>query len=367
MVLVVFASCKKDSTPTYDVSAVTVNTDNYTMGGTVVAKFSTDGGVTFGSTMPVGITEGSVLTVKLNNGTKDLIAANFTFDWSTSSLTADNPAGDVVKFTVSKGFTISVKVTDKMLLITSNRTTGEFFSLDVATGAATSLFTALDTVGNLVGVRGFTYNYTNGKYYVSQTSNEGGNLYSIDPVTKQSTKINDNDGRDGAAIWDAVVNWTVVGDSLIGYGDFNGDGNGFYKFGLNGGRAATLAVSDNLCCGLGMIFDVPNHTVLMANGSNSNDGEIIFDNVDFDGTDVPTATINTFENFSVDLSATWIVMKALANYNGEMYGILYDGDNYISYLVKVNLTTLKITNIATIGADEANQCNVLYSLPKYAL
>ena len=64
-------------------------------------------------------------------------------------------------------------------------------------------------------------------YNANGSSPRKGFLYTIDPATKVSTVINSNNGAGGNAIWDAINNWGVMpDDSLLGYGDFNGDGNG---------------------------------------------------------------------------------------------------------------------------------------------
>lgn len=255
----------------------------------------------------------------------------------------------------------------KDIMLISERFSGTVYTIDVTTGEMESLFTPMYNAEPLNALRGCVYHSGLKKLFVTQTSNEGGGLYSIDPKTLDVVQLNGNDGQDGAAIWDAVVNWTVVeADSLIGYGDFNGDGNGLYKFGVDGGRAPNITEINSLCCGLGMIFDVDKEEIITANNNDADNMEVIFDKVSFDGTVTPMDTVRTFNGFVEDLSASWLTMKALAEHKGDLYGLLYDSDFGITYFVKVDLTTYTITNISKLGTTanlKANaQFNMLYSV-----
>jgi len=362
----IFTACKKDEI--FTLTDVTINTDNYTMGGDVSILFSTDGGASFSKTFPK-IEDGDGFVVKFNNGTEDLSFDDFDFDWTGSSITPDVSNAQKPTFKVTNNVTLKVKISDKVTLVAAERFSGKWVSVNETTGAKTDLYTPTLNSAALKALRGFTFHTGLKKFFVTQTSNEGGKLLSIDPKTHVATVINANSGTNGAVVWDAVVNWTVVeNDSLLGYGDFNNDGNGLVKFATNGGRGKIIP-QDNLCCGLGMLFDNVKKEIIVANNSDADDGQAIFDKLTYTGSLSTIGTISTFEGFPINMALEWHTVKALAQHNGgTIYGIVYPNDTDASYFAKIDLTSLKITYISTLGTDANNlQFNMLTYIPNYAL
>ncbi len=373
--MVVIESCKDDSpdyvVPSYNVATTTINTDDYTGGGTLKLLYSTDGGETWSESFD-NVYRGEPIMVKVNNGTEDLTADNFTFDWSGSSV---QPQGDAIAtFTpVNKNINIVVKVTDVMTLITSHRTTGKFYSLDQSTGDTTFLFKSMIDASTLNDVRGFVYHVSQDRFYASTNSccTQNGKLFTINPDTKAATLINPNDGNGGAyQIWDAIVNWAVgADDSLVAVGDFNGDGNGIVKFGTDGGRSLKTAEVD-ICCGLGMLYDKSDRTLWVGNGWDTNNDEIEISLVKEDGTLVGSHTINLFEGFDEDLTfpGQWLTLKAMTKApDGKVYGLVFGTDWSKTYLVQIDIDAKTITNIKMIGHNNSNQFNTLAFVPKHRL
>ncbi|RLD21153.1 MAG: hypothetical protein DRI71_09535, partial [Bacteroidetes bacterium] len=86
----VLPSCQKEVViPDFTVAETNITSVGYTMGGTLAFLYSLDDGETFSSELPP-IPIRSELMVKVNNGTDDLTADDFIFDWSASSITPDS-------------------------------------------------------------------------------------------------------------------------------------------------------------------------------------------------------------------------------------------------------------------------------------
>ncbi len=362
-------SCGDDDDPTFSFPSISIDDEEYTMGGTLQVLFSTDGGATFSETVPTGLGSGTVVKAKLNNGTTDLTAADFEFDWSGSSPAPSNTTSDVVDFTIGSDVNIAVKVSDKWSVITAHRGNGKVFTVDKATGAKTEAFTPLFNASALLSLRGFVYHKNQKKFYVTQNTDAGGDLYTIDPATKVATRINDNLGSVDNDVWDAVVNWAVAADdSLIGVGDFNDDGNGIVKFGTNGGRSKKTAQT-NFCCALGMLYDVTAQKFLVADGDLNGNKEVVIEEYAQTGAKTGVSIrIPTFNGFTDDITSDWLVLRSMAkDKDGTVYGSLFNDNKKKTYFVKIDLTAKTITYVGTLGSDNANQHNVLAFVPTYTL
>jgi len=376
--LALLPGCRKEVViPTFNILDSTIIDDGYTMGGELVLLYSIDDGESFTGELPVDIPMRTELMVKVNNGTVDLDSVYFTFDWSVASVEPDSSSLDIFTFKVfGEVSDISVTVNAKATLITSHRSTGQFSSIG-ATGTITPLFTATSAGNDLGNVRGFVYHDNEGQFYMSQASYvvngsyRKGFLYTIDPSTKVSTIINANNGAGGAAIWDAVNNWGVAeDDSLMGYGDFNGDGNGIVKFGTDGGRAASTLQVNSVCCGLGMLFRAASSEMIIGNGAIASNGEVIIDRIDMNtGLVTNVITTSNLVGFTTDISMEWLTVKALAQLDdGTIYGILYPYNTKTSYFVSIDISdTPNVTYISTLGEGNLNQFNMPAYVPNYSL
>lgn len=373
--MVVFQSCKDDSpdyvVPSYNVGTTTINTDDYTGGGTLKLLYSTDGGETWSESFD-NVYRGETFMVKVNNGTEDLSADDFNFDWSGSSATPTSDGGTATFSPVNKNINVVVKVSDVMTLITSHRSTGKFYSIDETSGDTTFLFKATVDGATLREIRGFVYHPTKNLYYASTNASGpfAGKLFTINPATKVATMINANDGNDGEyEVWDAIVNWAVAADdSLVAIGDFNGDGNGIVKFGTDGGRGLETIQVD-FCCGLGMFYE--GGTMWIGTGERTDDMEIEIMQLNEDGTLLGSDIINVFEGFEEDetfVADQWFTLKGLArDDDGKTYGLLFGDDEDITYFVEVDVAGKKITYINKLGESNADSFNTLYAIAKHRL
>lgn len=367
-------SCKKDD-PTFGVTPGNITATEYTAGGTLSFLYSIDGGTTFKADIPSGLKSGTVIKIKINNGTIDLKADDFSFDWSKTTPAPTDPAAEVAEVKVGGGnINLDVTVADIYSLVTSNRTSGKFYVVNPTTGTTTEAFTPTYNSAALNEVRAFVYHpkqklfYASVNSYVNQGSIQAGFLYSINTNTKVATRINQNNGAGGAAIWDAIVNWAVAADdSLISVGDFNGDGNGIVKFGVNGGRSKRTIKSD-ICCGLGILYTASNNTFTIHNAWNDNQNMTTIQTLNgATGVLSNKITITNYQGFTEAFTSSYAYLKAMAKAkDGTIYGILFSTSSKKSYFVKVNLTgTANITFVSTLGADNNNQYNNLTYIPNY--
>lgn len=252
----------------------------------------------------------------------------------------------------------------KNVLITSHRGTGQFYSINLTTGVTTPIFEIAHNGTTLKDLRAFVYHPKEDKYFISEATNSGGDLFSVDISTKSATLINDNIGDEP---WDAVVNWAVDSDdSLLSIGDFNADGNGFVKFGTNGGRSDRTTALSGVCCGFGMLYDKQTGKVTFGNSDNSDDGEVIIEYYTKEGDRQGALVLTKFNNFPQDapMETNWLNTKCLAqDGNGAIFGIIYNDGSDDSYLVKIDLNALTVTYISTLGSDNNNQFNLLAFVP----
>jgi hypothetical protein len=365
-------SCKDDE---FQINPPSLEIAEYTGTGELQFLYSTDKGKTFSAVMPSGLTSGQTVLVKINNGKEDLLNEDYSFDWTGSTPAPTTTDSYVAEFRVPDGnLSPKVKVEELWSIVTSHRKSGKFYTLNPATGAATEEFTATFDGAALNEVRGFVYHLKERKFYASVSSyiqnEQAGFLYSINPVTDEATRINENNGENDHDVWDALVNLAVAADdSLVAVGDFNDEGNGIVKFGTNGKRAEKTAVVD-FCCGLGMTWGDNQSEILVANGWSTDNGEVILETYALNGELQDEQLINTFEGFPgvLDLSTVWLPMKSLAkDKNGVLYGLLFDEDNGVTYFVKVDRANEKVVYISTLGDGPTNQYNTLAYVPRHTL
>jgi hypothetical protein len=258
------------------------------------------------------------------------------------------------------------KVAD--VIVTSHRSSGKFYVLDKKTGQKTEAFAPKFNGDTLKEIRAFVYHPNKKKIYASVNSyKEQGNiragfLYSIDPKTMNATRINNNDGNEGAyAVWDAIVNWAVASDdSLVSVGDFNGDGNGIVKFGTDGGRSLNTVQLD-ICCGLGLLYDKSAKVLLIGNYPDNN-GEVRIDEITESGVAVDSYVFTTFSGFpaGTDFSGSDLYLKAMVkDKKGTIFAIVFNVDSGVSYFVKLDLDNLTVTYLSTLGENYSNQYNSL--------
>lgn len=364
-----FVSCNDDPDPTYSIESPTINSEDYTMGGTLRLLYSTDG-TTFTESAPAKLAKNSVVTVKVNNGTEDLTSDDFQFDWSGSSASATDATADFAEFTVGdENPRFEVVVKDKQTLLASHRATGKFYALNSTNGDSTYLFKITFNGATLVDSRALVYHYGQKKLYLTLSNSSGGALFSYDAKTKTANKINSNVAGE-SSIWRTLSSLVVAeDDSLVGVGQFN-SGNGFIKLGTNGAHSAKISYYDELCCGMGMYFNKEAGLYVVANGWGADYREVLFEGFSPNGDFQTRTVVSTFEGFpeSVDFDNEWFTVKSIAvARDGMIYAIFTSSDSGATYLTTIDMTTRKIKLIKSIGEGWNDQFNNIAVVPNYAL
>lgn len=246
-----------------------------------------------------------------------------------------------------------------MMLVTSHQATGKFYKMDKTTGTKTEVFTVKEGTDDVTNFRSLVYHPGKNLLYGSLNNNFDAVLYSIDPSTKIATLINDNDqGK-----WDSFGQLFVAADdSLLAVGYF--DDGGFMKFGTTGNESSKITTIDNLCCGMGSVYD-PNTKIINAGTYPDTGGEVRIVTADASGSITGTKIITDLIEFPADTENDDFYVRSMAkDTNGTIYAIIFNYDKKDTYFSTINLSTNKITWISTLGESTADQYMVLAFIPE---
>jgi hypothetical protein len=358
-------SCKKDDEVKLTIQTPLMDLLDYTGGGTPVLLYSTDGGSTYSTTVPE-FDAGTVIMVKVNNGTADLTTEDYIFDWSFSSLDPADTHAAIAVFTAdNRNFQVYVRVDDILVMVTANRTSGKMYVVDTL-GVKTESFTPKVNNTEIPGIRGFVYHIKKAKYYATTSSSVGGIIYEIDPATDVATVINDNmEGVD--AEWFGIANLVVMpDDSLLGVGFLKDPTqNAIMKFGTDGNKSPAHEDLD-LCCGLGLLFDNDSDELIIS--TEADPGSMKLVRSELDGNVVDIRSIFNLINFPGAASSTELATKAITrDKSGNTFAIMFNIETKATYFVQLDFSVPSVTYIATLGADETDQYSSLAFVPKHTL
>ena len=305
-----------------------------------------------------------------------LSLSDFSYEWAGSSLV--NTINGVAEFDVKSDLKIHVKVSDAFDLVAS-RTDGTFHRINKENGEIKPLLLTATYQGQPISwIEAFAYHPKNRRYYASVKGSAnagvvtGGYLYTMDPTTGIMMRINENTGGNGASQWENVYDWEIdKDDSLVSIGDFETDGFGLAKFGLNGQRAHSVRNAQP-CCGGGLVLDTLTNQLLISNGA-TNVGEIELQSVTRAANPLSSTKIYTFNKFpsGVSITSYSLTLNDLArDKDGTLYGIMMAvpqagiGEAY--YCVKVDTHAGTVTHLSTLSdLADPNQFNALALVPKH--
>ncbi len=353
-------SCKKEEDPRFSVVSTEINNDLYSGGGTLMALYSVDGGTTFTETMPTGLLSGSTLLVKINNGTEDLTAEYFTFDWNKSSVAPSVTDGALANFTIaSDGLSIAVAVADVLDLVCVNSLSGGIFSLDLTTGDTTRVGIIKENGLPLNNIRGLVFNYNDSSLYASAQEKGSGKLYTIDPATLFAFSINNNPFDNWYGIADLLITEKNQILANLWYKDPTESGLALFD---TDGTITTLSdrilFDTDICCGKGMVFGSSQSEILIANY------ELEIYSSTLNGT---TNLITTLVPEGFDASATDLnyIKNMVKDSNGTIYCLVYDSSTATTWFAEIDISASKLTNIKLIGGDGKNLFHGLSWIPKH--
>ncbi len=351
-------SCKKDEVVIHEIKPAVINADNYTKGGTLSLLYSSDAGASYSADLG-SVAAGTPVLIKVNNGTEDLTAEDFSFDWSGTTPSVDDNAAAQVTVTVNAELTVSVTIADINTLIVSSASDGQFYTIDSSDGALTSLYPFSFNGNDLLGTRGFVYHYGQQKYYATTDNKNGGGFYTIDPATKLATFIDD----EISGPWnDAMSNLVVMPNDSV----FASNYTKILIFGTDGNQGREFDPGDNgidFCCGQAMIANTSNDGVIIGfNGEKLIKTALVgFDGVSEDGSDIDD--LIGFPS-SIETNTEELYPKAFAKANdGSVYVLLFNYNTKDTYFAKIDFSAASMTYISTF----TEKFNSLASVPNYLL
>ncbi len=361
MFLLLATSCKKDEDPRFQVSSTSINSDAYTGGGTLKALYSTDAGNNYTEELPTGLLAGSIVLVKINNGTEDLTADNFSFDWSGSSVVPAVTDGAIASFTIaSSALTIEVTVADIVDLMGVKSDTGGLYRIDRGTGDTTLVGSITLAGAALPKLRGMVYNYNDNTLYTSATADGSGKLYSLNPATLEATTINENPGDDWYGISDLLITADNTILSNLWYKNATESGLAYFTTaGVTTNVGDRILFNPSICCGKALVY-----------GASESELITTADNLEvYSSTLAGALTLLTTavpEGFAAGAALSQI-KNLVKDTDGKIYAIAFDDTNDTTYLAELIIEESKLIFIKQLGTNKSNGFNALCWVPRHAL
>jgi len=226
-------------------------------------------------------------------------------------------------------------------LVVIKRSTGVLYKVDKTNGSLTEIMTITFAGEPLTGLRGLVYDPVSGKCFSGATNAGNGNFYSIDLSTGAATLLNDNANGD----WDAIADLVIAPDgnilSLI-YSNIYGNSALaiFNKTTGNEGTHKDLTDgTDEIWSPGGLIYGSDNTKLIVG-------GETCVYLSNLNG--VVSDTLNTIGTVNIDDSETYVMdMEKVDN---DVFGLVYEYNDQVQYLVKVNTQTGALTEIKVMAS-----------------
>ena len=233
-------------------------------------------------------------------------------------------------------------------LVMVKRATGKMYTVNMTTGAMTEVMTLTYNDAPLTGLRGLVYDPATGKCFAGATNQGNGNFYSINLATGAATLLNDNANGD----WDAIADLVIAPDgnilsliysnieynsALAVFNKVSGD-DGTHKILIDG------TSQDELWSPGALIYGSSEAQLIVGGES-----EIYFSNLEGVVSSytslVPTANIDDSETFVMDMEKV----------GSTVYAMLYEYNDGNQYFVKLNTSTGVITEIKLIASGENSE------------
>lgn len=364
IIVISTTNCKKDTETLYQLMASAIDDTDYSGDGILAFAFSVDNGTTWSPNLPVDLKVGATVKVKITDGTNDLTADKFEFDWSASSGTLSSTTTSMVDFTVeSTDIKVAVKVSEIMELVVVKRADGKLFKVNKTTGDLTEIIALVKGVGGpaLTGMRSMVYDPLTGLGFLGGTNNASAGFYSLNIKTGVATLLNGNDPDDR----DGISGLLMAADGNV-MANFYSGAEGFAIATFN---KTTGVLGPHYGMSDGKGSDIYSYGGIMYGSTSSQlvlggENEIYFSNL--------TATISdtTVLVPSTNISSNMKVFDLQKDKKtGIVYSIIFDYDNtgYL-FLATVNTATGVITEIKQLAdATQSNWYHCLAFVPKHRL
>ena len=344
---------------TLDVVTAIIDKTGYTAPEDLTFLYSTDGGDSYSTDKPTDLTEGDEILVNISNGIMDISKDDFSFTWINSSPVPQTSDIALAKFVVgSTDLDIKVAVVDKVEILTSDRNTGQFYTLNLNLGTKSEAFIITLDGEDLLRVRGAIYNYADRKLYVSTAkyAMEKSMLHSVDLSTMQATTINSNPNDAWAGLADLVM--TPEGNILATMSLGQGSGESLISFGTDGTDTVPISFTGaDLCCGLGLAYGETTSEVWVGDIS----ATIHKSNLNGEISETIALDLDGFVNTNVD---DYYIRNLVRDQNGKLYALCLDDADGSTHIAEVDLTNNLLKHIAQISISP-DQLNALVFVPAY--
>ncbi|HPJ58969.1 MAG TPA: hypothetical protein PLV06_06570 [Bacteroidales bacterium] len=231
-------------------------------------------------------------------------------------------------------------------LVMVKRSSGVLYTVDKSTGALTQKMTIMYNGSPLTGLRGLVYDPETGKCFSGATNAGGGNLYSIDLGTGEATLINDNGDDDWDAIADMVISSTGTIYAMI-YSNIESASaitTINRSTGALGNHYTFYDGSDELYTAGGICFGDNESTLLIGSDESS-----IYKS-GLTGGQV-SATYPVYHSPSMNDIGDIYIMDLEKDSDGTVFAIVYDDEDSVQYLVKLDIASGNLTELKELARD----------------
>lgn len=335
---------------------------DYSGEGTLAFEFCTDEGETWSTEDPTKLKPGVLLQVRITDGTNVLTSDEFEFHWSGSTTEPNNPSASIAEFTVGgEGFIVKATIKELDALIVIKRGNGKMFTVDTSNGEMVEVMEITDQTGaSAYGLRALDFDRNSGKCYIGGTNDIDANLFSLDISTGVVSMLNDNvdnsrDGISGLLITDDgnvlanIFSNEVSNTAITTFNTTTGEDGTHYELGDNesgGGWSSG-----------GLIYGWTNNELILGS-----EAEIYFSNL----TGIVSDTISLFP--TTNIQDPLIMDLARDKNTNEVYALAINTETKYMYLIKIDIVTGVITEIAQLADDNRfSWVHCLAFIPKHRL
>ncbi len=230
-------------------------------------------------------------------------------------------------------------------LVMIKRSTGVLFSVDRSTGTMTEKMTIMYNNSALTGLRGLVYDPATGKCFAGASNAGSGKFYSIDLSTGTATLLNANANGD----WDAIADMVIAPDGNI---------LAIIWSNLEDGHAVATINKSTGAVGTHYLITDPGSEIYSGGGIcyGSNTSTIIIGGEDSEiytsgltgGNVLSKKTLA--HTPSMNAAGEIYVMDLEKDTDGTIFAIVYDDEDEVQYLVKVNISTGELTEVRELGS-----------------
>jgi hypothetical protein len=232
---------------------------------------------------------------------------------------------------------------DKLVMV--KRSTGVLYTVDKASGELTQAMTLTYNNEPLTGLRGLIYDPDTEKCYAGATGQGNGHFYSIDLATGAATLLNDNSEEE----WDAIADLVIApDDNILSVIYSNIESNSALAiFNKSTGVSGTHKV----------IYDASNEDELWSPGAliyGSSTSQLIIGGEnciyvsDLNG---EVSSIVPLVN-TTNIDDEYVYVMDLEKMGSDVFALVYESREKNQYLVKINTSTGTITEIKLMSSGE---------------